>query len=65
MKKFFCALVKLVTVLALLGALLYAAVTYWDKIMEFVAKVRSLLPCRDGGCVCAPAESDDYADWEM
>ena len=33
MKKLFGALVKLFSLLAVLGALLYAAVLYWDKIM--------------------------------
>ena len=66
MKKFFCGLVKVLTTLAVLGAMLYAVVTYWDKIMEFVAKIKCMLPCRGDECSCCePLESDDYADWEM
>ena len=44
MKKLFGALVKLFSLLAVLGALLYAAVLYWDKIMAVVAKLRGMLP---------------------
>ena len=33
MKKLICALAKLVAALAVISALLYAAVLYWDKIM--------------------------------
>ena len=43
MKKLFGALVKLFSLLAVLGALLYAAVLYWDKIMAVVAKLLSLI----------------------
>ena len=43
MKKLICALAKLVAALAVISALLYAAVLYWDKIMELLCKVRSLL----------------------
>ena len=42
MKKLFGALVKLFSLLAVLGALLYAAVLYWDKIMAVVAKLRGM-----------------------
>ena len=38
MKKLFGALVKLFSLLAVLGALLYAAVLYWDKIMAVVER---------------------------
>ena len=44
MKKLVGALVKLFSLLAVLGALLYAAVLYWDKIMAVVAKLRGMLP---------------------
>ena len=51
MKKLLCALVKLFAVLAMLGALAYAAVIYWDKVMELVCRIKGLL-CRDGeGCL--------------
>ena len=60
MKKLFGALVKLFSLLAVLGALLYAAVLYWDKIMAVVAKLRGMLP----GLV-DDSEAEDYADWEM
>ena len=60
MKKLFGALVKLFSLLAVLGALLYAAVLYWDKIMAVVGKLRGMLP----GAV-DDSEAEDYADWEM
>ena len=43
MKKFFCGIVKFLAVLAVLGAVVYAVVAYWDKIMELVCKVKGLL----------------------
>ena len=62
MKKLFGALVKLFSLLAVLGALLYAAVLYWDKIMAVVAKLRGMLP---GLSAVDDSEAEDYADWEM
>ena len=62
MKKFICGLLKLAAVLAVLGALLYAAVLYWDKIMELFCKAKSLVS-RGEDCCCAD-EFSDYADWE-
>ena len=61
MKKLFGALVKLFSLLAVLGALLYAAVLYWDKIM---AKLRGMLPGLSTAAV-DDSEAEDYADWEM
>lgn len=66
MKKLLCALVKLFAVLAMLGALAYAAVIYWDKVMELVCRIKGLL-CRDGEgccCCCDADETADYADWD-
>ena len=60
MKKLFGALVKLFSLLAVLGALLYAAVLYWDK----VAKLRGMLPGLSTAAV-DDSEAEDYADWEM
>ena len=50
MKKFFCWMVKILAVLAMLGAVIYAAVAYWDKIMELVCKVKSLISGKDCDC---------------
>ena len=61
MKKLFGALVKLFSLLAVLGALLYAAVLYWDKIM---AVLRGMLPGLSTAAV-DDSEAEDYADWEM
>ena len=61
MKKFFCWMVKILAVLAMLGAVIYAAVAYWDKIMELVCKVKSLVSGKD--CDCS-MEDVDFADWE-
>ena len=63
MKKLFGALVKLFSLLAVLGAL-YAAVLYWDKIMAVVAKLRGMLPGLSTAAV-DDSEAEDYADWEM
>ena len=59
MKKFFCWMVKILAVLAMLGAVIYAAVAYWDKIMELVCKVKSSV---EGRKFCGCDESEDYAD---
>ena len=61
MKKLFGALVKLFSVLAVLGALLYAAVLYWDKINRIL---RGRLPGLSPAAV-DDSEAEDYADWEM
>ena len=60
MKKLICALVKLVAALAVISALLYAAVLYWDKIMELLCKVKSALS--EKRFCCCDEESEDYAD---
>ena len=62
MKKLFGALVKLFSLLAVLGALLYAAVLYWDKIMAVVAKLRGMLPGLSTAAV-DDSEAEDSADW--
>ena len=64
MKKLICALAKLVAALAVVSALLYAAVLYWDKIMAVVAKLRGMLPGLSTAAV-DDSEAEDYADWEM
>ena len=65
MKKLFGALVKLFSLLAVLGALLYAAVLYWDKIMAVVAKLKTMLPDALKVRADGDAEAEDYADWEL
>ena len=59
MKKLICCLAKLFALLAVLGALVYAAVLYWDKIMELLCKVKGRL---NGEAFCACDEAEDYAD---
>ena len=62
MKKLFGALVKLFSLLAVLGALLYAAVLYWDKIMAVVAKLRGMRPGLTTAAV-EDSEAEDSAYW--
>ena len=59
MSKLISSLAKLFVLLAVLGALAYAAVLYWDKIMELVCKAKNGLN-RIPFCSCD--EADDYAD---
>ena len=63
MKKLLCMLVKLFAMLAVLGALAYAAVLYWDKVMELVCRIKGLL-CHECSCCCEADEADDFADWD-
>ncbi len=63
MRKLFCILAKLFALLAVLGALVYAAVLYWDKIMELVCKLKGMLGGGEECCCCAD-EAEDFADWE-
>lgn len=65
MKKLICALAKLVAALAVVSALLYAAVLYWDKIMAVVAKLKTMLPDALKVRTEDDAEAEDYADWEL
>lgn len=65
MKKLICALAKLVAALAVISALLYAAVLYWDKIMAVVAKLQTMLPDALKIRTEADPEAEDYADWEV
>ena len=60
MKKFFCGIVKFLAVLAVLGAVVYAVVAYWDKIMELVCKVNGLISGKCDDCM----EDVEFADWE-
>lgn len=62
MRKLICSLAKLFALLAALGALVYAAVLYWDKIMELLCKLKGMVGGKDS-CCCGD-ESSDYADWE-
>ena len=62
MSKLISGLAKLFVLLAVLGALAYAAVLYWDKIMELLCKVKSALS--EKRFCCCDEESEDYADWE-
>ena len=65
MKKLICALVKLVAALAVISALLYAAVLYWDKIMAVVARIKTMLPDALKVRADGDVEAEDYADWEL
>ena len=64
MKKLVCILASLFALLAVLGALVYAAVLYWDKIMELLCKLKGMLSSGDDGCCCCADEAEDFADWE-
>ena len=69
MKKFFAGVVKFLVVLSVIAGLGCAVIRYWDRIMELVGRVKTLVHSR-GGC-CASTEDDyadyadcaDYADW--
>lgn len=60
MKSFFSAIIKLLAVLAVLGAVIYAVVAYWDKVMELVCKMKSLVSGRSDDDL----EDVEFADWE-
>lgn len=60
MKSFFSAIIKLLAVLAVLGAVIYAVVAYWDKVMELVCKMKSLV----SGHGDDDMEDMEFADWE-
>ena len=60
MKSFFSAIIKLLAVLAVLGAVIYAVVAYWDKVMELVCKRKSVVPGRSDDDM----EDMEFADWE-
>ena len=62
MKKFFCGVVKFFTILTILAALAYTVVLYWDKIVDFVDRVKGLLA--EKKLCCCYDETDDYADWD-
>lgn len=51
--------------LAVISALLYAAVLYWDKIMAVVARIKTMLPDALKVRADGDAEAEDYADWEL
>lgn len=60
MKNFFSAIIKLLAVLAVLGAVIYAVVAYWDKVMELVCKMKRLV----SGHSDDDMEDVEFADWE-
>ena len=60
MKSFFSAIIKLLAVLAVLGAVIYAVVAYWDKVMELVCKMKSLVSGRSDDDL----EDMEFAHWE-
>ncbi len=65
MKKFFAAVMKILTVLTVLGALACAVVLYWDKLLELAERVKSLVSEKKA-CCCHREQDDyaDYADWD-
>ena len=64
MKNLISALMKLVAALAVISALLYAAVLYWDRIMAVAAKLHTMLPDAWKIRTEDDADAEDYADWE-
>ena len=62
MSKLISSLAKLFVLLAVLGALAYAAVLYWDKIMELVCRVKNSLHGKAFCCSDCGDECEDYAD---
>ncbi len=63
MGKFLGGLLKMVAIVAALGASVYAVVTYWDKIKEVLDKAKNTVVSVKDGCYTS-AEFDDYADWD-
>jgi len=62
MKKFLCFMLKLMAVLAVVGAAALAVVAYWDKITELLAGIKSRLAEKKACCSRSP-EFEDYQDW--
>ena len=62
MKKFICFVLKMMAVVAVVGAAALAVVAYWDKITELIEKIRSSVHVEVGGC--HSSEFDDYQDWQ-
>ncbi len=62
MKKFICFVLKMMAVVAVVGAAALAVVAYWDKITEIIEKIRSSVHV-ERGC-CSSSEFDDYQDWQ-
>lgn len=63
MKKFICFVLKMMAVLAVVGAAALAVVAYWDKITEIFARVQARVKERTAGC--RTSEFADYQDWEQ
>ena len=57
MKKFFCGIVKFLAVLAVLGAVVYAVVAYWDKLTQLCGCAKGKLQSAAGS-----SEYDDYEE---
>lgn len=59
-------IVKLIAVLAAVGAAAYAVTRYWDKIEDIFYTVVGKIKEKKAQYVCAaPSEFDDYADGEL
>ena len=52
-------MIKVLAVLAMLGAVIYEVVAHWDKVMELVCKVKGLVSGDKDEC-----EEVEFADWE-
>lgn len=63
MKKFLCFVLKMMAVLAVVGAAALAVVAYWDKITEIWVRVRDRVKERVGDS--STPEFADYQDWEQ
>lgn len=61
-KKFICFVLKMMAVLAVVGAAALAVVAYWDKITELFESIRSSV-CEKRACRRS-SEFEDYQDWE-
>ena len=62
MKKFFAGVVKFLVVLGVVAGLACAVIRYWDCIMDFLERVKSLRG--EKPCCRRAREEDDYADWD-
>lgn len=63
MKKFICFVLKMMAVLAVVGAAALAVVAYWDKITEIFARVQARV--KERTAQCHTSEFADYQDWEQ
>ena len=58
-------ILKLVAALAAVGAVVYLAVTYWDKILDAFYTVSDKIKEKKANCAFCASEFDDFEDIEI